>query len=425
MSDVRILIAEDSPTQAQRLAHTLEQSGYQVTATANGRRALESARGGKPTLVISDIVMPEMDGYQLCERIKSDPQLKDIPVILVTTLADPQDVIRALECRADSFVVKPYDERYLLSRIGFVLRNSSIHQRDQAGAGVEIFFDQQRHFITADRPQILNLLLSTYDAAIQRNLELTRAKDDLRSANAALEAANKELEAFSYSVSHDLRAPLRSIDGFSQCLLEDYSAKLDDNGKELLERVRAGCLRMGQLIDDLLNLSRLTRGDLQIEQVDLTALAKLVFSELRRGSPGRAVDFRAAPGLTAPCDQRLMRIVLENLLGNAWKFTSKQPDAVIEFAHGQHDGQSVFVLRDNGAGFDMTFAQKLFGAFQRLHSSQEFPGTGIGLAIVRRIINRHGGRIWAEGAVGKGATFYLLLPARNDFNAASSTASEF
>jgi two-component system sensor histidine kinase/response regulator len=407
---VKILIAEDSPTQAERLKHILSQQGYGVAAAPNGRQALDIVRKDHPTLVISDIVMPEMDGYQLCKAIKDDPALKYIPVILVTTLSDPQDVIRGLECHADNFIIKPYDEHYLLSRIQFVQLNRELRDQDHASMGVEIHFNGQRHFITADRLQILNLLLSTYEAAIRRNQELTRAKNELRSANAALESANKELESFSYSVSHDLRAPLRAISGFTEIVLSDEAQKLDDAGKEQLLRVQNACRRMGQLIDDLLNLSRVSRGEILHEIVDLGDLAKSILDDLRRNNPGRHVKVTVAADLTASADPKLMRIALENLLSNAWKFTSKQADAAIEIGKTTQGDQQVYYIRDNGAGFDMNYANKLFGAFQRLHSNDDYPGTGVGLATVQRIINRHGGRIWAESAVGKGATFFFALP---------------
>jgi light-regulated signal transduction histidine kinase (bacteriophytochrome) len=255
----------------------------------------------------------------------------------------------------------------------------------------------------------LNLLLSTYEAAIERNHELTRTKDDLRSANAAMEATNKELEAFSYSVSHDLRAPLRAIDGFSRNLINDYAPRLDDNGKDLLARVQKACLRMSQLIEDLLNLSRLARADMRRETLDLSALAKSVLADLGNNNPTKKIEARVQDGLSASGDPKLLRIALENLLGNAWKFSSKRPDPMIEFGMELDGNQQVFFVRDNGAGFDMTYASKLFGAFQRLHSTDEFPGTGVGLATVQRIIHRHGGRIWAEGIVNSGATFHFTV----------------
>ena len=406
---VSILIAEDSPTQAERLRYALERQGYGVVAACNGKLALEAARRSKPTLIISDIVMPEMDGYELCRQIKADAELRGVPVILVTTLSDPQDVIRGLECRADNFIIKPYDEHYLMSRIQFVLLNREICEHEHASMGVEIHFNGQRHFITADRLQILNLLLSTYEAAIQRNQELTRAKNELRNANIALETANKELEAFSYSVSHDLRAPLRSINGFTQIVLEDGADQLDENGKEHLLRVQKACVRMGQLIDDLINLSRASRGEMHRERVDLSLIARSVASDLEKAYPERKVSVRIAETLIADADPRLMRIVLENLFGNAWKFTSKRGEACIEFDSRAEEDQKVFFVRDNGAGFDMAFADRLFGAFQRLHNADDFPGTGIGLATVQRIVHRHGGRVWAQGEVGKGATFLFTL----------------
>jgi len=406
---VKILIAEDSPTQAERLKYTLEKQGYLVTVTSNGREALREARVKKPTLLISDVIMPEMDGFQLCQTIKSDPELTGIPVILVTTLSDPHDVIRGLECRADNFIIKPYDDRYLLSRIQFVLVNSDLRDREQSNMGVEIYFNGRRHFITADRLQILNLLLSTYEAAVQRNQELNRARNDLQTVNAALEAANRELESFSYSVSHDLRAPLRVIDGFSQALLEDYAEKLDREGKDHLQRVRAATQRMGELIDDMLNLSRVTRREMRSESVNLSAIAQAIAAELQRSQPERRVEFVIAEGMVANGDKGLLKVALENLLGNAWKFTGKRSEANIQFGMTEHQGNRVYFMRDNGSGFDMAYADRLFGAFQRLHDSHEFSGTGIGLATVQRVVHRHGGQIWAEAEVAKGATFYFTL----------------
>jgi len=229
-------------------------------------------------------------------------------------------------------------------------------------------------------------------------------------AKAATDAANKELEAFSYSVSHDLRGPLRSIDGFSQALLEDYADRLDEPGRQHLARVRAATLRMGGLIDDLLELSRMTRMEMRGETVDLSVLAESVLGELQRTEPTRRVEVAIQPGLQVEGDPKLLRIVLANLLSNAWKFTGRQPAARIELGLQDDGDERAYFVRDNGVGFDMAYAPKLFGAFQRLHAQGEFPGTGIGLATVQRIINRHGGRIWAEAAVNQGSTFYFALP---------------
>lgn len=239
--------------------------------------------------------------------------------------------------------------------------------------------------------------------------DVQKLNDDLKQRAAQLEAANKELEAFSYSVSHDLRAPLRSIDGFSNVLLEDYAEQLPNEGKNYLERVRAAAKRMAVLIDDLLNLSRVTRTPLQPRFINLSRIAEDVVQALQENQPEREVTFVLAPDLMVEGDPNLLHIVLENLLGNAWKFTSKQPEPRIEFGQKTHVKERTFYVRDNGVGFDMAYADKLFGVFQRLHSITEFPGTGVGLATVQRIIAIHGGRIWAESAEGEGATFYFTL----------------
>ena len=239
--------------------------------------------------------------------------------------------------------------------------------------------------------------------------ERARAEEALRHAKAVAEAASKELEAFSYSVAHDLRAPLRSIDGFSQALLEDCADRLDADGQRYLTHVRESAQQMGELIDDLLSLSRVTRAELRRERVDVTALVRSVLERLRESQPDRQVDLVVQDGLVAQADPRLLDVALTNLLGNAWKFTSKRTSARIEFAAKADEYPPVYRVRDNGAGFDARYADKLFGVFQRLHAAHEFEGTGIGLATVRRIVTRHGGQVWAEGQVDQGATFYFTL----------------
>ncbi|HVU53033.1 MAG TPA: ATP-binding protein [Polyangia bacterium] len=242
-----------------------------------------------------------------------------------------------------------------------------------------------------------------------RGRELDDANRKLRLANDELSRANRELEAFSYSVSHDLRAPLRAIDGFSKALLDRHAAALDADGRHYLERVRAATVRMSALIDDLLGLSRITRAPLRADAVDLTAVARRIADELRRRDAAREVTFEIADGLTARGDRQLLAIALENLLGNAWKFTGKRPGAHVWFGREAGPEGDAFFVRDDGAGFDMAYADKLFAPFQRLHRAAEFEGSGVGLATVQRIVARHGGRIWARGAVGEGATFLFTL----------------
>jgi PAS domain S-box-containing protein len=231
--------------------------------------------------------------------------------------------------------------------------------------------------------------------------------------NQELTTVNKELETFSYSVSHDLRAPLRAIDGFGLALLEDCAHALPEEGKDQLQRIRAATVRMGHLIDDMLRLARIARSEVSRDDVDVSQLAQEVISQLKASEPGREVTADIAPNLKAIADRHLLRAVFENLLGNAWKFTSKRTDARIEVGATESDTETVFFVRDNGSGFDMRYADKLFGVFQRLHSDREYTGTGVGLATVQRIIHKHGGRIWAEAAVGQGATFYFFLQSQH------------
>jgi light-regulated signal transduction histidine kinase (bacteriophytochrome) len=277
--------------------------------------------------------------------------------------------------------------------------------------------DERRRLATA-AGDFFREILSPFEMTFRGFRE---ANDELRRLNAALqrqkddvEIANRELESFSYSVSHDLRAPLRSIAGFSQVLLEDYADRLDAAGRQYLDRVRDSTVRMGQLIDDLLKLAKVTRSRLAMQDLDLSEIARRVVGRLRAASPERQVEVVVAAGLHGYGDSGLLTVVLENLLGNAWKFTSKSDGARIELGSEPHAQGTAYFVRDNGAGFDMAYASRLFGAFQRLHTAKEFEGTGIGLATVQRVIVRHGGRVWADGKVGQGATFYFTLSAPSD-----------
>ncbi len=287
-----------------------------------------------------------------------------------------------------------------------------IHERQSA----EETLRQARDNLEKRVQERTSKLASSNVELIREVAERKRAEDDIRNLNAQLvqrsaqlEASNKELETFSYSVSHDLRAPLRGIDGFSQAVMDDYDEKLDETGRGYLRRVRAASQRMSKLIDAMLNLARLTRAEIHTQTLDMSAMVHGILEDLQKIEPERNVEYVVKKNLFATADPQLIRAVLENLLGNAWKFTCQQETPRIEFGHEQYKGQAAFFVKDNGVGFDMAYVHKLFGAFQRLHSYTEYPGVGVGLATVHRIIQRHGGQIWAEGAVGEGATFHFTL----------------
>jgi signal transduction histidine kinase len=254
----------------------------------------------------------------------------------------------------------------------------------------------------------------------ERTAELEKTNSALTVRSKELEAANKELEAFCYSVSHDLRAPVRTIGGFTKVLMEGYAHQLDESGREYLDRTGRAVERMIGLIDDLLELSRVSRSKLVCTNVDLTALASSVSNDLKASAPNRPITFNLHPGLIAHGDEGLLRVLIENLLGNSWKFTRKREEPRIEFGKEQSRGATVFYVRDNGAGFDMKYANKLFGAFERLHSPGEYEGHGIGLATVQRIVHRHGGHAWGEGRPDQGAVFYFTLPGANGANGSSA-----
>jgi light-regulated signal transduction histidine kinase (bacteriophytochrome) len=243
--------------------------------------------------------------------------------------------------------------------------------------------------------------------------EISRLNDDLMRRTQALESTNSEMEAFSYSVSHDLRAPLRHIEGFSRLLMEECADRIEDHGRDYLNRVCRASNRMSMLIDDLLNLSKVSSGDMLCRQVNLTRIAKEICDELQESTPDRHVTFRIAEDMIAWGDSRLLRAMLVNLFGNAWKYTGKKDKATIEFGCLVKEEGKVWFIKDDGVGFDMNYADRLFGTFQRLHHANDFEGTGIGLATVQRIINRHQGKVWAESGTGVGATFYFTLPEQN------------
>jgi len=384
----KILTVDDSLTYLHEVAAQLRQEGYDVIPARSGEEALELLSVQSVDCILLDLVMPGLSGQETCRRIKGSPAWRDIPLIMHTALEEQAAMIEGINAGADDYIAKSSDLDVLCARVRAQLRRKQ-------------FEDENRNI----REQLLQKEVEVVAANSARELAEIRATfvDELKSKNI-------ELEAFSYSVSHDLRAPLRSIDGFSKLLLDGYADKLDAKGQDFLHLVRESAQRMGELIDDLLLLSRVGRADLSRDQIDLSEIAKGVSEELKKKDPDRHVKWRIEDQLLVEADGGLMRVAFDNLLGNAWKFTSKVSAPQIEVGTDQQEGVPVFFVRDNGAGFNMGYAEKLFSPFQRLHTESEFEGTGIGLATVHRIVDRHGGRIWADSAAGRGATFYFTIP---------------
>ncbi|MCX6281104.1 MAG: response regulator [Bacteroidetes bacterium] len=405
-----VAIVEDSPVQAKKLKYLLEESGFEVGVSVNGEQALESLRQKRPMLVISDIVMPGMNGYELCSQMKADNDLKNIPVILLTSLRDPLDIIKGLQSGADNFITKPYDDEYLLSRIQYLLANRNLGISGSSEMVIEIVFRGEKYSINSEKKQILDLLLSVYEAAVQRNDELVRAQAELQKLNEDLISANDELESFAHTVSHDLRSPLNIILGYIHLIREDKEPMLDDETMQYLGIVINSAKGMADLIEDLLNFARSGKAAIQVKETNLSEIAEKVINELRLKDHGRKIQIDIEKDLIVNADPHLMSVVLENLLGNAWKYTSKADSPSIYMGTEIQGSEKVIFVEDNGDGFDPKDYYKLFGAFQRLHTNTEFPGTGVGLATVKRIIERHGGRIWAKAEKGKGATFYFTIP---------------
>lgn len=404
-----ILIVEDSPTQAEFIRTVLEKHNYQVRVASDGNKALSMMNESKPEVIITDVLMKGMDGYTLCREAKEDDRYKNIPIIVLTSLTDTRDVIKGLESGADAFITKPYNESYLIDRIEHLKQERNEPRCLSIPKEMAISIDGERHIITSDRRQILNLFLSAYEVACQRNSELQAAQKELRQLSAKLAAANKELETFNYSIAHDLRNPLTKISGYTQVVLELSGDRIDEQCKDYLKEVFEATVDMSDLISVLLDFSKMPHAEINREIVNISNLANLIAVELKMTNPDRKVVFKISEGITVNGDKHLMLLLMQNLLSNAWKYTALKKEALIEFGMTTVAGKTTYYVRDNGTGFDMNDAHKLFIPFKRLHNTSEFKGHGIGLSTVQRIIKCHKGRIWAEGAVGKGATFYFTL----------------
>jgi len=367
-----ILLVDDDATKRFALKATLAPLDQNVVEAASGPDALRQLLKQDFAVILLDVRMPGMDGFEAAQLIRQRPRSELTPIIFVTALDRAEtDMGRGYDLGAVDFVFAPV--------VPAIMR-----------AKVTVFVD-------------------LYKAQQELRRYRTQLERLVQERTTALTAINRELEAFSYSVSHDLRAPLLSFNGLNRTLLDDYGDALDPRAKDYLQRMRLASERMTSVFDGLQTLFRLTSGEIHRESCDISAMADEVVNEMRAANPSRKAEVEIASGMTASADPRLARILLTNLISNAFKFTSKQAVARIEIGTEIVDGDTRLFVRDNGVGFDMIYAHKLFGAFQRLHSQSEFPGAGIGLATVRRIVNRHGGRAWAEGAVGEGATFYFVL----------------
>jgi PAS domain S-box-containing protein len=525
---MNILIVEDSEDARVLLEDQLRVHGYEVDSAVNGLEALSKARNSPPDLFVSDILMPEMDGFELCRQVKRDPLLRSLPFIFYTaTYTGSEDKRFALSLGASRFIVKPEDPVKFVTIIENVLAEHQKHHlkvpdkpdnddwaiehthaellakkldkklhelqiqkehmqlitdalpvlishidEDYRYRYVNKTYQDWYHLSRAEingkhvrdivgekafeviRPYIeralrgeavtFEVLLPLHDGEryilakyIPHNdkesdfsgffelvsdiTERKRAEQELQlhrdrleelvaSRTAQLNVSNKEMEEFCYTVSHDLRSPLRSVSGFCHMLMEDHAESLDAQAQGYLKHIRDSVHRMDRLIDDLLNLSRVSRIELKQEKVNLSTISRQIVEHLQHAYPERKVECIIEDNLFVKGDAGLLRVVLENLLDNAWKFTAQSEKATVEFGSVKEGGKVVYYVRDNGAGFNMEFNNKLFAAFQRLHEANEFPGTGVGLASVQRIIQRHGGEVWASGEVNKGATFYFTIP---------------
>lgn len=358
---VDVLIVDDTPANLLSMEEVLASPDLNLVKCESGEQALEKALALRPALILLDVQMPGMDGFEVARLLRSTQRTKEIPIIFVTaTQREERLTFKGFESGAVDYLFKPLNPVILRSKVSIF---------------VELFRGRMR---------------------------LERAVRDLS-------AINKELESFSYSVSHDLRAPLRSILGFTQIVMDQMTGSEDKDSREKLQRVIAAAERMGRLIESLLSLARLTRAEMNQVEVNLSDIAGQICTDLCAENSEREIETKVTPGLKAPGDRNLLENVLRNLIGNSFKFTRDASPARIEFGSMQTGAGRAYFVRDNGAGFDMKYARKLFGTFQRLHNESEFPGTGVGLATVQRIVHRHGGRIWAEAEPGKGATFFFTL----------------
>jgi hypothetical protein len=379
---VSILLVDDQPANLLALEAMLQGLGQNLVKAESGREALKWLLTHDFAVILLDVKMPDMDGFETAALIRERDKSRDTPIIFLTAADKTHtEAVRGYAVGAVDYLVKPVVPEFVRSK-------------------VSVFVE------LAKKSELLRRQAEQLREGEQAARELAETRAELVR---DLEHKNQELESFSYAVSHDLRAPLRRIEAFSRAVLESQGARLDPDGRRFVDRIQEASRQMSQLIDDVIHLSKVSRAELRQQEVDLSALAGAILERLRESDAQRVVETRVRPGVTVTGDGRLLRIALANLLENAWKFTAREPAGRIEFGMTTGAGEPTYFVRDNGAGFDMAYADRLFGPFQRLHLASEFPGSGIGLATVQRIIHRLGGRVWAEGLVGQGATFSFTV----------------
>jgi signal transduction histidine kinase len=439
--EIEILIVEDSPTQAERLRRLIQSVRYKARVAANGRLALEAIRERKPHLVLSDIVMPEMDGYELCSAIKTDSALREIPVILVTSLTDPKDIIRGIECGADNFIRKPYAEDYLLNRIGHMLVNQKLRRNQNMEVGIALYLGDQKHFINAERQQILDLLISTYEQAVQVNSELQARERqvielNMRLAHHAgeLETINREIalknlelaeasrmkSAFIANMSHELRTPLNAIIGFTGALLMKLPGPLTGEQDKQLNTIRNSARHLLSLINDILDVAKIEAGKvtLSVEPIQCQNLVAEVADTLRplAQQKGLALEVELAPQpVTLETDRRALTQILINLANNAIKFTEKGTVRITLSQRADADGMvTEFAVADSGTGIREEDQAKLFQAFSQLDSTstRHAEGAGLGLYLCQNLANLIGGSLFFSSDFGHGSTFTLAMKSK-------------
>jgi two-component system sensor histidine kinase/response regulator len=421
-TQANILIVEDSPTQTKLLRFILEENGCSVNSANNGVKALECVRQRKPNLIITDIVMPEMDGFALCKAIKSDPDLKSIPIMLLTSLSDPQDVIKGLQAGADNFLTKPYQDTFLISRIQYIFENYELRKRKSSNADIEIVFEGQKYLINSNRMQIVDLLLSTYDNAIQKNKELHKAHADLleihrelEQKNIQLEILNQEKNHFLSIAAHDLRNPLMTIYTAADLITEELKDKTSSETKEFFEMIKQSSKFMRGLIEELLDVSVIDSGKLSIhlEPVNLTELIRnnVALNRVIAGRKQITVEYHCVnDSPVLQLDRKKIEQVLNNLISNAIKYSF--PRSKVKIHSKCESNNLVISVNDDGQGIPPAEMDKLFKPFSRtsVKATSGESSTGLGLVIVRKIVEAHNGRVWAESQVKKGSTFYISFP---------------